>query len=1019
MLKDARAKVAAAAIAMAAIAASLLAAAPAGAAPATAAAADATATAAAPATTGVSTTSPIIEAGTPITIAYDAPSTQVSATNWIGFYYNQAPGASCPSPSTYWKYTSTGGTAEPPAGTAAPASGTLEFDTTGWKAGSYAVYLCYNDAYTAIGTAITVTVLPAPDVLSVDFASGAPVDHAQGLTATSYGSPTIAAEPALGGTKVATFNGTSDAYQYDFTNQYSKLAKGLTLDCQFRWNGAQLSTLSASSFPSVCSGEQGGGVNIEVYENKLNASIDVGGYQYAFAAADAIVPGTWYDAVATWDGSTLSLYLNGALVASSPAAGSLGLPASVSQKWTLGADTSGSGGIEAEAPISLAHSRIWSSALSATQVSEMYGLTTNSVTLTQSGQGTVSASPANAGPGQTVTLGETPATGYHFGGWQVTDPSDGSLTIAGDGTFTMPQQPVTVNATFTLNSYTVHFDGNGADGGTMADESLSYGQTAALTANAFTRTGDQFVGWATSADGDGTYADGAGVTSLSSTDGATVTLYAVWIPAGNHLIAVSSAGHGTASAERSAAPGDSVTLSETPDTGYHFAGWKVTSPADGSVTVSSGGTFAMPDQDVAIEASFAANSYTVHFDGNGATVGSMTDLSLTYGTAATLPAVGFIRDGDMLAGWAASPQGSVEYADGASVTNLTAVDGGTVTLYAVWTPQQASAGSWPSLRTGFVTDTFKLPPVSASGAVRQQLLGLWNGVSPIMYSKVGGSSWLNISVGGVVTGTAPAKAPKSESTITVSASNGTTTSQILVEVPVEARGDATQIKAATWNAWNDGASVTDALGKNLAVIAARGVDVIGFQDGGAAMAHQVASALGWYERRSGDLGIVSAYPFTRDAQVLPSAASPALAATVSVGGESVRVWDAHLDETTAATRDQQAAAVAAQVAASATSRTPAILLGDLASSTEARAFAAKGLTDSYRAANPQAATSPGDTLLFANPSDRVDFVDFSASRELRLVDSDTLSLGWPSATAPAGNSWASDHRAVVTTFAIG
>jgi endonuclease/exonuclease/phosphatase family metal-dependent hydrolase len=303
--------------------------------------------------------------------------------------------------------------------------------------------------------------------------------------------------------------------------------------------------------------------------------------------------------------------------------------------------------------------------------------------------------------------------------------------------------------------------------------------------------------------------------------------------------------------------------------------------------------------------------------------------------------------------------------------------------------------------------------------VHQQLAGLWNGAKPTLFTKTGGDSWLSVSATGVVSGTAPRSAPKGAATITVSASNGTTTSKILVEVQVGSRGSAPAVKAASWNAWDDGSHVTDAVGKNLAVIAARGIDVIGFQDGGAAMADQVASALGWYERRSGDLGIVSAYPFTTATQSLPSDSVPALAATVTVDGQSVRVWDAHVSEDSATTASTQAAAIARDAARDASRSTPVILLGDLGSSSAASALGRAGLTDSYRAANRSAQADPGDTLLFASPSDRVDFVAYSSSSSLRVVDSDTLSLGWPSATSPARNSWASDHRAVVTTFDVG
>lgn len=78
--------------------------------------------------------------------------------------------------------------------------------------------------------------------------------------------------------------------------------------------------------------------------------------------------------------------------------------------------------------------------------------------------------------------------------------------------------------------YTVTFDGNGGSG-TMADQSFEYGEEKALTANVFIRTGHDFTGWNTEADGSGTsYTDEREVKNLTDTDGGTVTLYAQWKP---------------------------------------------------------------------------------------------------------------------------------------------------------------------------------------------------------------------------------------------------------------------------------------------------------------------------------------------------------------------------------------------------------------------------------------------------------------------------------------------------------
>lgn len=74
---------------------------------------------------------------------------------------------------------------------------------------------------------------------------------------------------------------------------------------------------------------------------------------------------------------------------------------------------------------------------------------------------------------------------------------------------------------------TITFDGNGADGGSMLQQTIIAGDTENLTANAFTRTGYEFTGWNTDAEGNGTaYADEA--TFTASGDEQRITLYAQW-----------------------------------------------------------------------------------------------------------------------------------------------------------------------------------------------------------------------------------------------------------------------------------------------------------------------------------------------------------------------------------------------------------------------------------------------------------------------------------------------------------
>ena len=123
-----------------------------------------------------------------------------------------------------------------------------------------------------------------------------------------------------------------------------------------------------------------------------------------------------------------------------------------------------------------------------------------------------------------------------------------------------------------------------------------------------------------------------------------------------------------------------LTLTGVSPTGY-FPIYSANGTALGGNTYSVNST----DGDVTITLSgIVPITYTVHFNGNGNTGGSMSNQDFTYDAAQNLTANGFTRTGYTFAGWATSPNGPVEYADNASVINLTATNGGTVNLYAKW-----------------------------------------------------------------------------------------------------------------------------------------------------------------------------------------------------------------------------------------------------------------------------------------------------------------------------------------------
>ena len=133
----------------------------------------------------------------------------------------------------------------------------------------------------------------------------------------------------------------------------------------------------------------------------------------------------------------------------------------------------------------------------------------------------VADNPASYTIEDSITLKDPTKAGFTFEGWytdnsfteesKVTEIKKGSIGV------------MTLYAKWTANNYTVNFDANGG-AGSMTAQTFTYGMSQALRENTFTRTGYDFVGWATSANGNVTYKD-----SQDYSIGAeNVTLYAIW-----------------------------------------------------------------------------------------------------------------------------------------------------------------------------------------------------------------------------------------------------------------------------------------------------------------------------------------------------------------------------------------------------------------------------------------------------------------------------------------------------------
>ena len=149
-------------------------------------------------------------------------------------------------------------------------------------------------------------------------------------------------------------------------------------------------------------------------------------------------------------------------------------------------------------------------------------------------------------------------------------------------------------------------------------------------------------------------------------------------PEAEYAVTVRDDGHGTGSADpASATAGTEITLTATPNAGYHFKEWQVMS---GDVTVRDD-KFTMPSDNVEIKAIFEEDAsptpteYTVTFDGNDGTpsVGSMTT---TKQKLTSLPDAS--RSKHSFNGWYTEKSG------GTKITTDTVFSANT-TVYAHWT----------------------------------------------------------------------------------------------------------------------------------------------------------------------------------------------------------------------------------------------------------------------------------------------------------------------------------------------
>lgn len=351
--------------------------------------------------------------------------------------------------------------------------------------------------------------------------------------------------------------------------------------------------------------------------------------------------------------------------------------------------------------------------------------------------------PQNLPFGQTANLNANTFSrlGYIFLGWANTQ--FGAKAFNDGASFTMNTEGANLYAKWNPIVYSVVYNANGGSSA-PAPNAAAYDVEFVIPSAEPVRAGYSFLGWALSPSAGTTdFITGQSVTNLTTNNGATINLYAIWLPNTNTTYKVEhyqenlSGGYTlyqtTTQIGTTAAIGVAIyktyqgfvsntTYPSSLSSGiiigngslilrvyYDRISYLISFNTNGGSTVASvsgkygtpletpanpvrvGYTFngwspivpsTIPAANLAVNAQWTANQYNIVYNGNGATSGTMPAQSVTFGSGTVLSPNSFFRSGYTFNGWSTTSAGGKEYNDGISFTMQTTG----ITLYAVWVP---------------------------------------------------------------------------------------------------------------------------------------------------------------------------------------------------------------------------------------------------------------------------------------------------------------------------------------------
>ncbi len=277
--------------------------------------------------------------------------------------------------------------------------------------------------------------------------------------------------------------------------------------------------------------------------------------------------------------------------------------------------------------------------------------------------------------------------------------------------------------------FDLSFDANGGTG-EMSIQVFKYNVSANLRTNTFTWAHHQFMGWATSADGDVVYEDGQNVTFIQG----ITSLYAVWDEDPKYTVTFNSNGGSSVLPYQDVYVGSKISAPEVPTyTHYDFVGWF----KDAGLTDDWNFSVDTVNSNITLYAKWqSVPTYNVIFNSNGG-IGSMENIIVYRGYPADLPKNTFTKEHYHFMGWAVTSDGAVVYDDQGSVT----LDRET-NLYAKWEEDpkyratfDLNGGSVDSTPAGWTPSGGNYIKDFYVGTIKSEIIADFGDYSKVGYAK--------------------------------------------------------------------------------------------------------------------------------------------------------------------------------------------------------------------------------------------------------------------------------------------